>query len=94
MDNALSALTKMMPAIIMMDGIKYRRMASEMKNLEHNNPEIWEYFMNGNFSIRKNVIPLTTIGRDLDGEQENKKMKITGDLKGISKSENAKPVLF
>ena len=52
----LSALTKMIPAIIMMDRIKYRRMMSvyltEMKNLEHNNPEIWKYLMNGNFSIQ------------------------------------------
>ena len=64
----LSALTKMMPAIIMMDRIKYRRMMSvylrEMKNLDHINTKIWEYFMNGKFSIQKNVIPFTAIGRD------------------------------
>ena len=94
----LAALKEMMPAIIMMDRVKYRRMLSvyltEMKKLEYNLPKIWDFFMNGNFSVQKNTIPFTAIGRDHAGEQENKKMKIAGGLKGISRSENARTRFF
>ena len=90
----LSAVDQMIPAIIAMDRIKYRRMLpvylADMLQLEHDDPAIWKHFMEGNFSVQKSKIPFTALGRDHAGEQQNKIMKIEGGLKGISKEENAR----
>ena len=48
----------------------------------------------GNFSVQKNAIPFTAIGRDHAGEQENKTLKISGGLKEVSRNLNARTRFF
>ena len=53
-----------------------------------------EIFPRGNFSVQKNPIPFTPIGRNHADKQENKKLKISGGLKGISRNLNARTRFF
>jgi hypothetical protein len=97
-DLHLSSLQKMIPGIIMMDRIKYRRWLpvylADMVALRENDPEIWNYFEEGNFSVQKTTIPFVAIGRDHAGEQENKVLKVQGGLQGITRQENARTRYF
>ena len=81
----------MMPAVIMMDRIKYRRWVpvylADMVALKNNDVEIWNYFKEGNFCVQKSRIPFVAVGRDHAGEQENKVLKIQGGLQGITMPE-------
>ncbi|ESO99438.1 hypothetical protein LOTGIDRAFT_158523 [Lottia gigantea] len=65
-----------------------------MKSLEQSDPGIWNAFMNGEFSVKQNLIPFTSIGMDHAGEQENKIMKVEGGLIGISNNENERTRYF
>ena len=80
-----------------MDRTKYRRLLpvylSAMRNLEHNDPDNMTYFMEGNFYVQTKV-PLTAIGVDHAGEQQNKKLKIQGGLIGITTKENSRNRYF
>ena len=94
----LSSIKDLMPAIIMMDRIKYRRMLpvylADMIYPKESSPDIWDHFQEGNFAVQKDQIPFTAIGRDHAGEQENKKFKILGGIKGITKNINARTRYF
>ena len=63
-----------------MDRIKYRKAwlayFTDMKSLEVENPEIWNNFMEGNFSVQKSVTPEVAVGCDHAGEQINRKDKM------------------
>ena len=78
----LSALRDMLPVIITIDRVKYRRMLpaylADMLYLKKSDSVVWKFFQEGNFRARKNSMPFTAIGRHHAGEQENKKMKIMG----------------
>ena len=69
-----------------MERIKYRRLLpvylSEMRNLEHDDPDIWKYFMEGIFSVQTTKVLHTIIGVDHAGDQQNKKLNIQGGLIG------------
>ena len=75
-----------------MDRIKYRKAwlgyMTDMKSLEVENPEIWNYFMEGNFSVQKNDIPGVAIGCDHAGEQVNREDKTGSGLKGMTRNQN------
>ena len=77
----LSAVQNMIPIIISMDGIKCRRLfpvyLSEIRNLEHNDPDIWKYS-----SVQTTKVSHTAIRVDYTGEQQNDKLKIQGGLIG------------
>ena len=59
-----------------------------MKHLEISDPEMWDYFMDGNFSVQKSPLPAVAIGFDHGGEQVNCEDKSRGGLKGITRNEN------
>ena len=46
--------------------------------------KVWQAFSNGDFSCQKSEIPGAAIGRDNCGEQENRKIKNRGGIKGIT----------
>ena len=48
-----------------------------MKSLKAKNPEIWNYFIEGNFIVQKNDIPGVAVGCDYVGEQVNRELKDT-----------------
>ena len=90
----LSAGEALMKDFISMDRIKYRKgwlvYIADMKNLEENNKEVWEYFMKGYFSVQKSSIPGVALGCDHAGEQVNCEDKSRGGLKGITRNVNAR----
>ena len=49
---------------------------SEMFALKEQDPELWEYFKQGNFSVNKTRIPFSAIGADHGIEHENRVMKV------------------
>ena len=63
-----------------MDRIKYRKAwlayFTDMKSLEVENPEIWNNFMEGNFSVQKSDTPEVVVGCDHAGEQINREDKM------------------
>lgn len=94
----LYALRDMLPVIITMDRIKYRRMLpaylADMLYLKKSDPAEWKFFQEGNISVQKNPIPFTAIAWDHVSEQENKKLKISRGLKEISRNLNARTRFF
>ena len=64
----LSSLQKMLPAIIMMDRIKYRRWIpvylADVIELKNSDVEFWNYLKEGNFSVQKSQVTFVAIGRD------------------------------
>ena len=57
----------------------------QMYKLKKKDADIWEFFMNGYFSINKTSEPFTATGADHAIEHENRTMKILGGIKGIAK---------
>ena len=53
-----------------------------------------EIFPREKLRCTKNTIPFTAIGPDHAGEQENKKLKISEQLKGISRNLNTRTSFF
>ena len=64
---------------MIMDQIKYGRIRAvyitDMVKLQTDDPEVWESFMQGNFSCQKSQIPGTALCRDYTGKQVNKILK-------------------
>ena len=89
----LDALEDMLPDFASMDRINYRRLTAvyiaDMKHLQTNDVETWNYFAEGNFCCQKNNIPYTAIGRDHCGEQQNKVLKGRGGVSGQSSNSNS-----
>ena len=56
----------------------------QMYKLKDEDADIWEFFMNGYFSINKTSVPLTATGADHAIEHENRTMKVLGGIKGIA----------
>lgn len=78
--------------------IKYPRMLSvyllDMQASEERDPNIWPFFLEGYFSVQLNRIEGTTKGVDHARDQENKKLKIQGDLISITRQENSRNKFF
>lgn len=51
--------------------------------VEKDFPSLWEEFSKGNFVVTKSKIKFTSIGLDHGLEQEIKKLKILGGIKGV-----------
>ena len=89
----LDALEDMIGDFASMDRINYRRYTAvyiaDMRHLQDNDKETWNYFKEGNFCCQKNEIPFTAIGRDHCGEQENKVLKGRGGVSGQSSNSNS-----
>ena len=62
-----------MKHFITMDRIECRKTwlvyIADIKSLEVENPEIWNYFLQGNFSVQKSDIPRVAIGCDHSGHK-------------------------
>ena len=94
----LSSFEAMIKDFASLDRIKYRRWSAvylaDMHHLENSEDEedrkVWQSFSNGDFSCQKSDIPGTAIGRDHTGEQENKKIKNRGGIKGITMNQNSR----
>ena len=81
-----------------LDRVKYRRWSAvylagmyHLKDSEDvEDQKVWQAFSKGDFSCQKSEIPGTAIGRDHCGEQENKKIKNRGGIKGITMNQNSR----
>ena len=75
------------------DHLNYARLLpiylSCMQSTEKNHPDIWKEFPEGNFCVTKNEIPFTSIAPDHALEQENRCLKVSGGIIGITQNENA-----
>ena len=86
----LKSTEEIIPDIISMDRIKYRRMSPVYLADMKREPSIWESFIQGKFTVKKNSIPLRSLGADHAGEQQNKLLKIQGDIIVVTKNEKAR----
>ncbi|CAG9761624.1 unnamed protein product [Ceutorhynchus assimilis] len=75
------------------DHLSYARLLplylSSMAFVRKHHPEIWQEFVSGNFSVSKSDIPFTAIGPDHAIEHENRKLKVSGGIVGITKNMSA-----
>ena len=55
-----------------------------MQNLKTSDPDIWEEFLKGNFTVNKTKIPFCVIGVDQALEHVNRMMKVSGGIVGIT----------
>ena len=56
---------------------------AEMISLKDNDPDTWNFFEDGNFSVNKTKISFSAIGCDHAIEHENRAMKVAGGITGI-----------
>ena len=97
-DLYLSSFEAMIKDFTSFDRIKYRRWSAvyltDMFSLKDSDDledrKVWQAFSNGDFSCQKSAIPGTAIGRDHCGEQENRKIKNRGGIKGITMNPNSR----
>ena len=69
-----------------MDRIKYRSVfLSDMQALEERDPNIWQFFLGGHFSVQINRILGTAKSLDHVGEQKNKALKTQDGFIGIKR---------
>ena len=61
-----------------------------MQHLEQDDPAVWRAFLEVDCCCQNTEIPGTAIGRDHDGEQENKKIKKRGDISGLARLGNSR----
>ena len=89
----LSSAQDLMTDFIAMGRIKYRKAwliyIAGMKSLEVENPEMWNYFMETNFTVEKSNIP-GAIGCNHTCYQVNREDKTHGGLKGITRNQNSR----
>ena len=65
-----------------------------MYQLQEKDPNTWQFFSNGNFSVNKSKILLSAIGADHALEQENCQMKVHGGITGIGNNQEAQDQHF
>ena len=74
------------------DQINYARLSpvyvASMLQLEQEDPDTWKY-LEENFSINKTGIPFASIGTDHALEQDNRRMKVSGGLIGLTQNSTA-----
>ena len=59
-------------------------------NLEEEHPDVWDMFMDGQFSVQKKEIPFVAIGIDQAGEQVNAEIKSQGGIIWITRNNNSR----
>lgn len=94
----LSSLDMLCKYFFALDKQKYARLVplylADMSALETTDPDIYEEFINGNFSVHKNIIPFCAVGVDHALEHINRVMKVTGGLVGITQNASARERFF
>lgn len=75
------------------DQLNYARLTpvylKEMIALSVDDQRTWTFFEEGNFSVNKSNVPFCAIGVDHAMEQENKSMKISGGITGLTLNQTA-----
>ena len=88
----LSSLNKFVKYFFAHDQLNYARLTpvyiATMLELKKYDQSSWEYLSN-NFSINKSAVPFTAIGSDHALEQDNRKMKVTGGIIGLTQNQSA-----
>ena len=96
-EQHLFSAESLIPDLASMNRMKYRRMLpvyiSEMYFLKDNDTISWNALKH-DFSCQKTSIPGTAIGRDHCGEQENRRLKTRGGIRGITKNDNRRTTQF
>ena len=73
--------------------VNYARMTpvylSQMFAMQQNDEATWKLMEDGYFSVNKSKVPFSAIGSDRGLEQENRKLKVVGGIKGIANSQKA-----
>ena len=54
-----------------------------MSAVQCDQPDIWDFLSRDNFSVSKSDIPFCAVGANHALEQENKAIKVLGDVKGL-----------
>ena len=62
---------------------------AEMQAMKEENPAIWNEFERGNWVVRKTRTLFSALGADEALEQENRSLKVTGGLVGITQNPKA-----
>ena len=65
-----------------------------MTALETTDPDIYQEFIDGNFTVNKNKIPFCAVGVDHALEHINRVMKVAGGLVGITQNASARERFF
>jgi hypothetical protein len=55
-----------------------------MYSLQTSDPDVWKQFCEGNFCVKKTELSFCSLAVDHALEQENKRLKVLGGLKGIT----------
>ena len=89
----LDSLHKLYPYFFAFDMLNYARLTpvclAQMFNLKEKHINTWNIFKSGNFSVNKSEVPFSAIGADHALEQEDRAVKVIGEIKGIGNNENA-----
>ena len=89
----LATTEEMFPYFLAHDQYNYGRWGplyvANMLELQTTDPELWNFFKEGNFTITKNEIPFTGVDPDHAIEQEHRKLKAKGGFIGITGNEAA-----
>ena len=89
----LTSLHSLCPYFFAYDMVNYARMKpvylSQMFAMQQNDEATWKLMEDGYFSVNKSKVPFSAIGSDHGLEQENRKLKVVGDIKGIANSQKA-----
>lgn len=97
-DLHLSSLHDFTKYFFALDLFNYSSMIAwylaEMETLKTTDPEIWEEFKKGNWVVNKSQVPFCSLGADEALEHENRAMKVTGGIVGITLNENARTRFF
>ena len=88
----LTSLNAVIPYFFVHDQTNYARPSplylTTMKELEYNGGDSWSY-LKENFSVNKSEIPFSSVGSDHALEQENRSLKVTGGVKGLTQEPTA-----
>ena len=94
----LSSLNELCKYFFAHDKQKYVRLVplylAEMTALETTDPDIYQEFIDGNFTVNKNKIPFCAVGVDHALEHINRVMKVAGGLVGITQNASARERFF
>ena len=89
----LSSLDEFVKYFFALDLHNYSGMISlhlaQMADLEKSDPDIWHEFQRGNWVVKKSASPFCALGSDEALEHQNRALKVTGGLVGITQNPNA-----
>jgi hypothetical protein len=89
----LASVEQMVKYFFALDVTNYSGMMAwyltEMYTLKDSDPDIWKEFEAGNWVVCRSTTPFCALGADEALEQQNRAMKVTGGLVGITQQPNA-----